>query len=185
MSAWLMLALAVLGVLAVAFAATRLYLALSAYRRYRGKRVVVCPETKRTAAVEVDARDAAVSAFLDGPHLHLKECSRWAARGRCGEPCLGQIALAPADCLVRNVAARWYAGKACALCHRPIGQVDWFDRRPALLDRKYRTVQWDEVPPEHLPTLFTIYRPVCWDCHVAETFRREHPEMVVDRPAHL
>ena len=25
--------------------------------------------------------------------------------------------------------------------------------------------------------------PVCWNCHIAESFRREHPELVVDRPA--
>ena len=23
--------------------------------------------------------------------------------------------------------------------------------------------------------------PVCWNCHVAPTFRREHPGLVVDR----
>lgn len=185
MSPWLMVALWLLAGLVLGFLVSRVYLAVAAYLRFRGKRLVVCPETKRSAAVEVDARDAAVSSLLDGTNVHLKDCSRWAARGRCGEPCLSQIELAPEDCLVRNVAARWYEGKSCALCHRPIGNVDWLARRPALLDRKHRTVQWDEVPPEHLPTLFNLYRPVCWDCHVAESFRREHPDLVVDRPAHI
>jgi hypothetical protein len=26
--------------------------------------------------------------------------------------------------------------------------------------------------------------PVCWSCHMSETFRRAHPELVVERPAH-
>ena len=35
--------------------------------------------------------------------------------------------------------------------------------------------------PEKLPAIPAVYRPVCWTCHVGETFRREHPELVVDR----
>jgi hypothetical protein len=27
--------------------------------------------------------------------------------------------------------------------------------------------------------------PVCWDCRVAKTFRREHPELLTDRPPRL
>ncbi len=31
--------------------------------------------------------------------------------------------------------------------------------------------------------------PLCWDCHVAESFRREHPDLATDRdsrtPAHV
>jgi hypothetical protein len=26
--------------------------------------------------------------------------------------------------------------------------------------------------------------PVCWNCHIAQTFRRVHPELVVVRPPH-
>jgi hypothetical protein len=29
--------------------------------------------------------------------------------------------------------------------------------------------------------VFSTHRPVCWNCHVTETFRRLHPELVVDR----
>jgi hypothetical protein len=35
-----------------------------------------------------------------------------------------------------------------------------------------------------LPEVFLTYAPVCWDCHIAETLRREHPELIVDRPPH-
>jgi hypothetical protein len=45
------------------------------------------------------------------------------------------------------------------------------------------TVSWDDVPPEKLADVFQTYQPVCWSCHIAETFRRDHPELVTDRPA--
>lgn len=25
------------------------------------------------------------------------------------------------------------------------------------------------------------HQPVCWNCHIVQTFRREHPEMIVER----
>jgi hypothetical protein len=43
-------------------------------------------------------------------------------------------------------------------------------------------VQWSEIPAEELPEVFETHLPVCWSCHIAETFRREYPKRVVDRP---
>jgi len=43
-------------------------------------------------------------------------------------------------------------------------------------------VQWNEVTPDKLPELFATHLPVCCNCHIAETFRREYPERVVVRP---
>ena len=51
----------------------------------------------------------------------------------------------------------------------------------ALLDPDHRTIEWRQLRPEQLPDVFSTHRPVCWNCHVAETFRRLHPELVVDR----
>jgi hypothetical protein len=36
------------------------------------------------------------------------------------------------------------------------------------------------VPAEQLPVLLLSARPVCWNCHVIERFRRQYPELVVD-----
>jgi hypothetical protein len=41
---------------------------------------------------------------------------------------------------------------------------------------------WPDVAPETLPQVLATHKPVCFDCYVAETFRREHPELVVDNP---
>ena len=51
-------------------------IALNAWRKMRGTRVIVCPETQRPAAVEVDGAHAAVSAMWENADLRLKECSR-------------------------------------------------------------------------------------------------------------
>jgi hypothetical protein len=53
--------------------------AARAYLRFRGKRVITCPETRKHASVEVDATHAALTAAFSYPDLHLKACSRWLA----------------------------------------------------------------------------------------------------------
>jgi hypothetical protein len=42
----------------------------------------------------------------------------------------------------------------------------------------------NEIPAEELQEVLGTHWPVCWNCHTAQTFRRERPELVVDRPAH-
>jgi hypothetical protein len=172
----------VLG-LGVAFLLFRMGVAARAYLRLKDKMLVKCPETKEPAAVSVDARRAAEQSILGEPQLRLSECSRWPERQGCGQECLSQIEAAPEDRLVRTVVARWYAGKACAYCGKMIEGIDWLGgQRPALLDQDRKTVQWDQIRPEKLPEIFSKYAPVCWSCHITETFRREHPELVVERP---
>lgn len=170
--------------LIAAFLVVGLVHSLQTYFRLRGKRLIVCPENRQPAAVNLDAARSARKAFFGSPYFRLSDCTRWPERAGCGQECLKQIELAPEECLVKNFAARWYEGKKCAYCGKPIEQVDWMGHKPALMNQEKKTVFWDEIPPEKLPEVFDNYAPVCWDCHITETFRREHPEMVVDRPAH-
>jgi hypothetical protein len=155
---------------------------VSAFRKYRGKRVVECPETQAPAGVEVDAGHAALTAVLGKPDLRLKECSRWPERQNCGQDCLAQIALAPEDCLVRTMLAKWYVGKSCVFCARDCSEIDWMEHRPTLLGPDGRTVEWQDVASEDLPGVLETHKAVCWNCHVAETFRRQHPDLVIDNP---
>jgi hypothetical protein len=166
------------------FLAVRIGFGLRAYFKQRGERLVVCPETRKHAAVDMDASRAAQKAFIGTPYFRLRDCSRWPERKDCGQECLRQIELAPEECLVRNFVARWYEGKKCAYCGKPIPTGDWLGHKPALMNEEKKTIYWDIVPPETLPEIFGNSTPVCWDCHVTETFRREHPELVVDRPPH-
>jgi hypothetical protein len=159
-----------------------LWAAATAYLKFRGMRLVNCPETKETAAVEVDAKHAAFTASIGERGLRLKDCSRWPERQDCGQECLGQIVSAPEDCLVRNILKNWYEGKTCVFCGKTLGGIDWLDHKPALLSSDRVTLEWNEIPAEKVPAVLQTHKPVCWDCHIAETFRRRYPELVVDRP---
>lgn len=167
----------------VAVLVLRTVKAAQTYFKMRGKRLVTCPETKAPAAVDLDAARAAGQSVWGGPHLRLSECSRWPERQGCGQECLSQIEAAPEDCLVRNIVSKWYAGKVCAYCGKPIEAIDWLGgQRPGLLDADRKSVQWDQIRPEQLPEFLGKCAPVCWNCYITEAFRREHPELVVERP---
>jgi hypothetical protein len=173
--------LLVLGVLVAGYALFRLVVAFRAWLRFRGQRLVTCPETKQPAAVRVAAGPVAVEATVRKPHLRLSECSRWPERQGCGQDCLSQVQADPENCLVWNIVTTWYEGQECVYCHKPFGHIEWHDHRPALMDVDRKTVQWSEVAPEKLPEAMATHWPVCWNCHIAETLRREHPELVTDR----
>jgi hypothetical protein len=176
-----------LGILAslVVVAALGLGRLASAWLKYRGRRVITCPENRRPAGVVVDARHAAATGLAKAPDLRLSSCSRWPERAGCGQQCLTQIAVSPEDCLVRNIFTRWYAGKVCASCGRPIGEIQWAGSEPALLGAGKVSVAWGEVPAENLYEVLAASLPLCFACHMANTLVREHPELVVDRsPSH-
>ena len=155
-----------------------------AYVRARGKRLVTCPETHCPAAIELDAKSAALKALRGGTQIHLQDCSRWPERQDCAQDCLSEVKALGDGCLVRSIVAAWYQGKACVYCHKPVDNVaEWGGHLPALLPPDAKSVSWANVPPEKLTEVFATYKPVCWSCHLAETFRREHPELVTDRPA--
>jgi len=141
-----------------------------------GKRLITCPENHETAAVDLNI----INTFI-GP-LRLSDCSRWPEKAGCDQACLSQIATAPSDCLVRNIVAAWYAGKRCAVCNGEIGPVVWHERPPALWSPDGTSREWTAVAAEELPNIFATHAPLCWICHLAMSFRREHPELVIERP---
>ncbi len=177
------ISLVIAGVVLIAGTFIGLIMAVRTCLKYPGKSLVTCPETQKPAAVHVNAGKAARD-VLEGKdvRIHLDQCSCWPERERCGQECLSQIENDPQGCSVWGIAQQWYRGRACAYCRKPIDKIHWHDHRPALLSPEKKTVQWSQIPAEKLPEVFETHLPVCWSCHVAETFRREHPERVVDRP---
>jgi hypothetical protein len=174
----------ILLTLAAVFVVMGVRRALRTYLTFRGKMLVSCPETHQPAAVRVAAGKAALEAAVGNEQIRLSECSRWPERGDCPQECLAQIEEAPQACLVWTIINQWYQGQSCAYCHKPFGEIHWHDHPPALVDDQRKTLEWDKIPAEKLQEAFRTHRPVCWSCHIAETFRREHSELVVDRPAH-
>ena len=157
--------------------------AVQTYLKFRGERLIACPENLKPAAVRVAAGKAALDAAVGNEQLHLSACSRWPEKQGCGQECLSQIEDSPKSCLVSTIVNSWYVGKSCAYCHKPFGEIHWHDHPPALVDKERKTVLWNEVPVDKLQEILTDHWPICWNCHIAESFRREHPELVVDRPA--
>jgi hypothetical protein len=169
----LLLALVVVGYLA---------LAVRAYVRMRGKRVVICPETNAPVGVTVDAGHAAVSALWDKPDIQLKTCTRWPERHDCNQACTGQIEVSPEDTLATNILKRWYEGRECAICRQPIGHVHTSEPRPGLLNIASRQIlAWSDIPTEQVPAALESHLPVCANCALAESFRRQFPDRVTDR----
>jgi hypothetical protein len=180
MTVTVLIALAVVA-LAVGLFVFRAIPGVRAYFAYRGKRLITCPETHKTEAVEVAAGEAAIGAFLTEPTLRLKDCSRWPERQNCGQDCLQQIKADPENCLIWNIVSKWYEGKSCVFCHKQIGPLHHLDHAPALLGSDFGTTEWKQFRPEQLPEIFSSHQPVCWNCHIAESFRRLHPDLVVNR----
>jgi len=59
------------------------------YKKYRGSRAVICPETHRQVAVSFDALHAAVTGLNAAQSdLRLVECTRWPMRADCGQECI-------------------------------------------------------------------------------------------------
>jgi hypothetical protein len=82
-------AVVVLGVLLLG---DRVIHGIRVYFKFRGTRLVICPETHKTA---VAAGSMGMEAILDEPCLRLSECSRWPMREGCGQDCLRQVEARP------------------------------------------------------------------------------------------
>jgi hypothetical protein len=133
---------------------------LVSWYRFRGERVVTCPENCRPAGVRLDAGLAARANLVGPAEFRLSDCSRWPEKGDCGRECLAQIAEAPEACLVRNILVEWYRGKSCVYCGRRFGAIEWSGQKPALVRADKVSVDWSQVPAPELPEVLQTALPV-------------------------
>jgi hypothetical protein len=175
----LMLAMAVLVAVGV-WATLNAARALLAWRRLRGPRAVTCPNAGQPAGVQIDLRHMVAAAIAGKkPAIRIASCSRWPEHAGCGEACLGD-ATNPEN-TTRRIAERGFKDKTCIYCRKPVGDPHFLDHYPALRGSDDMTLGWPDIPPEQLRDAFQASTPVCWNCHIAELFRREHPELVTTR----
>jgi hypothetical protein len=178
MYAWTLIASLIIGFAAWVFLSGF----LKTWRRYHGVHVITCPENLQSAAVNVAAFDAAKWAAISGEtDVHLKTCSRWPEKAGCDQACLSQITASPHACALQTIVSQWYENRACHFCGRAIENIVWHERPPALRMRDGRTREWKDIAPEELQGVFANADAACWACHIVETFRKEHPELVVER----
>lgn len=154
-----------------------------AYYRYRDSRLIICPQNGEAAIVEVDAVHAALTSPFGQPDIRLQNCWRWPIHQACGQECLLQLDVAPPDCLVRSVLMRWYEFKTCIYCNKPFEQIHLLDHKPALQSPDGKLLAWSELMADEFETVLDTYKPVCWDCYIAQSFVRDHPDLVVFRPS--
>ncbi|MGH7823388.1 MAG: hypothetical protein ACREQ9_26810 [Candidatus Binatia bacterium] len=153
----------------------------NAYYRYRGRHVVLCPENRRSAVVEIDGRRVAAASALGKTRLRIARCSRWPEHEECDRGCLGQVEEEPEATRLRALLDRWYEGKTCFLCHRPFESVEWWERPPAVMGDDGFTHDFRDLAEDAVLAMLDTGRPVCRNCHLAETFRRVCPVPVGDR----
>ena len=176
---------AVGSLIAMIILAAALWLGIRVVRsssRFRGSRIVTCPETNKPTIVEVDALHASLTSAVGLPDIRLKDCSRWPIKEQCGQECLMDLDVAPEGCLVSGVLMRWYRDKNCVYCRKAFLELHWVDHRPALLSADGKLLAWNEVQLDQLRNVLESYAPVCWDCYIAHKFRLDHPDLVVFRP---
>lgn len=66
-----------------------LFRAFRVYVYLRKRKEYICPETKRSASVQVDAGHAARTLLTSGvANLQVQDCTRWPWRRGCEEKCL-------------------------------------------------------------------------------------------------
>ena len=176
----------VVYVIAIALMATSVFLVVRsfvrAYARYRDSRIIKCPATGESAMVEVDAVHAALTSLAGAPDIRLRSCWRWPINENCGQECLTQLDVAPPECLVIGVLRRWYDFRSCHYCGKQFQEIHLTDHKPALRSPDGELIEWRAVPIKDIQEVMDTFSPVCWDCYIAQSFRRDHPEMVVDRP---
>ena len=83
----------------------------------------------------------------------------------------------PASAVVKE----WARGRACAMCRGPVTESWFAGHHIALLEPTGMTREWVDVGADRLALALATSLPLCWNCHVAATFRRTHPELVTDR----
>jgi hypothetical protein len=154
-----------------------------AFSQYRGTKIVTCPDTGRPAVVEVDAPHASMTSTLGLPDIRLENCSRWPLNEQCGQECLTDLDVVPGQCLVSGVLMRWYRAKTCVYCGKPFEELHWTDHKPALQSPEGMLVRWNGVSVENISMVLETHLAVCWNCYIAQSFRLNHPEMVVYRPS--
>jgi hypothetical protein len=88
----------------------------------------------------------------------------------------------PHDAATTAELKHFFGGKTCAACSRPIPPVHAGELHPGLLNATtHEAIVWEDIPAANLSATLESHVTICSSCLTAETFRRQYPELVVDR----
>ena len=164
-----MFAVIIVAVLAGGAIGAAVYRFARSGHAYRGIRVVTCPESRESAAVELASWQAAVMGLFGKSVPRVRSCSRWPERRVCDQACVRVIEAAPAATLVETVLGNWCRYNACVCCGAPLARLHVGRHEPHLMDRELHIFEWKELPPEKVPETLRTCEPVCPNCVLAET----------------
>lgn len=146
-----------------------LYRVSRRFLRFRGTRLILCPENSRLAAVELASWQISVAGLLGKALPRVRNCSRWPARAGCDEACVKQIGQAPAATRIETIVTEWCHDQSCRYCGAPLKKVHARRHDPHLIDAELRIFEWKEVPAEQIPQALRSCEAICENCVIAET----------------
>jgi len=86
--------LLIAGIVAIGLVFVVIPVFIDAYREFRHRRVVTCPQTHGLAEVSLNSGLAALGAAVGRPVIRVKSCSLWSKRKGCNEKCVGEYGTA-------------------------------------------------------------------------------------------
>ena len=155
---------------AVVLVALPIGVSLQSYFRNRGRRTVICPDNREPVTVELDNKFAFSTALRGEEHDRLQSCWRWPEKGDCGQECLAQVNPSPEN--LERLLQKWYQGKSCAICERPLTPADRRRSRLALLNENQKLFELRHMHFDELPSALDHMAPLCWNCHQEERVRQ-------------
>jgi hypothetical protein len=130
----------------------------------------------------VIATTVAVSAGVVFTFRGFKASARPAGAAKGGDGDIARAANSPHDPATMERLKRFFDGRECAICRRPIPPVQRTGMKPGMLDpATHQAYSWDEVPQARVAEGLDSLLPLCASCRVAESFRSRFPDRVVDR----
>lgn len=78
----------IVAILAVGILFVLVPLVIHTFGRYRGSRVLACPETGEPVRLDLDATRAALTSALGRPRLRVSWCTLWPRRKGCAQECV-------------------------------------------------------------------------------------------------
>lgn len=91
------LLLLIAGIIALGFYFMIAPLILGTYRRFRGRRTIICPETDQIVEVELKAGRAGLMSVFGTQLARVKRCSLWPRKKGCSEECVQEYWRSPIE----------------------------------------------------------------------------------------
>jgi hypothetical protein len=146
-------------------------------RTLHDERQVSRPDPTGSSAVRA-GRASAVTGAGEGL-LTVESCSRWIEPGALCEGHADEVV--DSDRALTTLVKKWARGRHCVMCGAALTDSAVAAHRVVLLDPGGGTRKWASIRPDTLALALATCLPACWNCHIAETFRRLRPDLVTER----